>query len=143
MWDSPASIANADPAIRATFGKAQRWFTEQLVEHVVSILAATDDPTAPGTKVLDNTLIYWTSEISDGANHLRASVIEYPGTPVHLPLVTIGGAAGALKTGQVVSSPINEVDKKPYVARSATDIYLTLAKAMGASSASFPTRPAS
>lgn len=138
LWDSPASIDNALVEARASFGKAQRWFTQQLVDHVVSVLAETDDPTAPGTKVLDNTLIYWASEISDGANHLRTSCIEYPGTPVHLPLVTIGGAAGALKTGQVVSFDINGVDEKPWVARSATDLYLTLAKAMGATNATFP-----
>lgn len=138
MWDSPVSIDNAAVEARAVFGKAQRWFTQQLVDHVVSLLAETDDPTAPGTKVLDNTLIYWASEISDGANHLRASCIEYPGTPVHLPLVSIGGAAGALKTGQVVSFDINAVDAKPLAARSATDLYLTLAKAMGATNATFP-----
>lgn len=138
MWDSPTSIDNALVTARASFGKAQRWFAKQLVDHVVKVLAETDDPTAPGTKVLDNTLIYWTSEISDGFNHLRASVVEYPGTPVHLPLVTIGGAGGALKTGQVVSFAINEQEKKPYVARPATDLYLTLAHAMGASGASFP-----
>lgn len=138
MWDSPVSINNAAVEARASFAKAQRWFTQQLVDHVVSLLAETDDPTAPGTKVLDNTLIYWASEISDGANHLRASVVEYPGTPVHLPLVTIGGAAGALKTGQVVSFDINSFETKPYTARSATDLYLTLAKAMGATNATFP-----
>jgi len=138
MWDSPVSIENAAVEARAIFGKAQRWFTQQLVDHVVSVLAETDDPTAPGTKVLDNTLIYWASEISDGANHLRASCIEYPGTPVHLPLVSIGGAAGALKTGRVVSFDINAVDAKPLIARSASDLYLTLARAMGASNATFP-----
>ena len=137
-WDSPASIDNVTPEARAVFGKAQRWFAEQLVEHVVSVLASTDDPTAPGTSVLDNTLIYWTSEISDGFNHLRTSTIEYPQIPCHLPLVTIGGAAGALKTGQVVSFPINDRDEKPQIARPATDLYLTLARAMGASNATFP-----
>lgn len=137
-WDSPASIDNVTPEARAAFGKAQRWFAEQLVDHVVSVLATTDDPTAPGTSVLDNTLIYWASEIGDGANHLRMSTIDYPAMPSYVPMVTIGGAAGALKTGQVVSFPINDRNEKPQIARPATDLYLTLARAMGASNATFP-----
>lgn len=138
QWDSPPSIDNVDPKPRAAFAKAQRWFTKQLVDHVVSVLATTEDPSAPGSTVLDNTLIYWASEISDGANHLRDSVIDYPGLPVHLPLVTIGSAGGALKTGQVVQLPIVDRETKPNPARPATDLYLTLAKAMGANNATFP-----
>lgn len=138
MWDSPPSITNVTPEARAIFGKAQRWFTDHLVEHLVSVLASTDDPTAPGTKVLDNTIIYWTSEIADSANHLRASGIEHPGLPQHLPLVTIGKGAGALKAGQVYSAPINKIDEKPLLARPATELYLTLAQAMGAGNVTFP-----
>lgn len=138
QYNSPVSVHNYTAEGRAIFGKAQRWFTDHLVEHVVSVLATTDDPTAPGTKVLDNTIIYWTSEIADSANHLRSSCIEYPQVPSHLPLVTIGKGGGALKTGQVYSAPINEVNVKPQIARPATELYLTLAKAMGVSNASFP-----
>lgn len=134
----PVSIDNVQTAPREAFGKAQRWFAQQLVDHVVSTLATTDDPTAPGTKVLDNTIIFWASEISDGAQHLRDSVVFHPGLPVHLPLVTIGGGAGALKTGQVVQLPIADEKVEPNPARPATDLYLTLAKAMGATSATFP-----
>jgi hypothetical protein len=135
---SPLSVDNYLPEARASFGKAQRWFTEQLVEHLVSVLATTDDPTAPGTKVLDNTIIYWASEIGDSANHLRSSSVEYPQVPQHLPLVTIGKGGGALKTGQVYAAPINGKDEVPQIARPATDLYLTLAHAMGASAATFP-----
>jgi hypothetical protein len=138
QWDSPPSIDNVNPEPRAAFAKAQRWFTKQLVDHVVSVLAATEDPTAPGSTVLDNTLIYWASEISDGANHRRDSLIFHPGLPVHLPLVTIGGAGGGLKTGRVVQLPIVEEKVQPNPARPATDLYLTLAKAMGANNATFP-----
>jgi hypothetical protein len=83
-------------------------------------------------------LIYWTSEIADGANHYRTSAVEHPGTPQHLPLVTIGGAGGAMKTGQVYAAPIGQIDKLPSIARPATDLYLTLARAMGATGATFP-----
>lgn len=139
QWDSPVSVDNYTAAAREPFAKAQLWFTEQLVKYVVSALATTDDPTAPGTKVLDNTLIYFMSEIGDGANHLRVSAIEHPQVPAHLPLLTIGKCAGALKTGQVISAPIDkDVDASAKVNRPATDIYLTLARAMGASGATFP-----
>jgi hypothetical protein len=138
QYNSPISIDNYTAEGRAIFGKAQRWFTENLVEHLVSVLATTDDPTAPGTKVLDNTIIYWASEIADSANHLRSSCIEYPQVPNHLPLVTIGKGAGSLKTGQVYSAPINGKDDKPQIARSASDLYLTLAHAMGASNVTIP-----
>lgn len=137
QWDSPVSIDNYSPTARASFAVAQRWFAEQLVEQVISVLATTDDPTAPGTTVLDNTIIYWMSEIGDGANHLRVSGIEYPQVPSHLPLVTIGKGAGAIHTGRVFSNgPLAPVEEKK--ARPASDLYLTLARAMGASQAAFP-----
>ena len=80
----------------------------QLVTKVISKLATTDDPAAPGTKVLDNSLIYVMSEIGDGQDHTRISEILYPQTPDYLPLITIGKAGGALKSGQVVQFPIAE-----------------------------------
>ncbi len=137
QWDSPISLENYSPDARVGFAKAQLWFSNMLVDKVVSVLAATDDPSAPGSSVLDNTLIYWMSEIGDGANHERGSVVMYPQFPAHLPLVTIGGAAGGLKTGQVVSFPIGE-KMDPPIGRPASDLYLTLAHAMGASNVSFP-----
>jgi Protein of unknown function (DUF1552) len=117
------------------FATAQKWFTQQIVDALVKPLLA-DDPSAPGTKILDNTIIYWCSEIGDGQYHNLSSA-DYPssyhpdGTPFirqYLPLVSIGGGGGALKTGRVVR---NDVD------RPATDLYLTLAKAMGAPLPSF------
>ncbi|HYQ16520.1 MAG TPA: hypothetical protein VEQ58_12205, partial [Polyangiaceae bacterium] len=47
---------------------------------------------------------------------------------MYIPLITIGGGGGALKTGRIVR---NAVD------RPATDLYLTLARAMGAPLMSF------
>jgi len=88
--------------------------------------------------VLDNSLIYFMSEIGDGAMHLRTSEIEYPQFPAHLPLVTIGKAAGALKTGQVYLGPLGKEKEGEAVNRPATDLYLTLAKAMGVGTATFP-----
>jgi len=138
QYNSPVSADNYDPAPRKAFATAQRWFAQQLVDNVVSVLANTDDPTAPGTKVLDNTLIYWMSEIGDGQNHTRVSELEYPQVPASLPLVTIGKCGGALKTGQVVRSKITSPETAAANNRPATDLYLTLAKAMGAGTVSFP-----
>jgi len=138
QYNSPVTIDNVVAAQRAPFGKAQRWFVDQLVKKVVSLLATTDDPAAPGTKVLDNTLIYFMSEIGDGANHLRVSSIEHPQYPTTLPLVTIGKAAGALKTGQVYAAPTDKNMEARKVNRPATDLYLTLARAMGAPNVTFP-----
>lgn len=117
------------------FATAQQWFATQIVEALLKPLLI-DDPAAPGTQVIDNTIIYWCSEIGDGQSHNLASQ-DFPsdyhpdGTPFirqYLPLVTIGGGGGALKTGRVVR---NAVD------RPATDLYLTLAQAMGAPLPSF------
>ena len=99
QYNSPISVSNLQAAARTPFATAQKWFTTQLVNKVVSLLATTDDPAAPGTKVLDNTIIFWMSEIGDGNDHNRVSEILYPQVPDSIPLVTIGGGAGALKTG--------------------------------------------
>jgi hypothetical protein len=79
------------------------------------------------------------SEIGDGQNHTRVSEIEYPQVPSSLPLVTIGKCAGALKTGQVVRASLGkDATDAGKVNRPATDLYLTIAKAMGAGSVTFP-----
>jgi hypothetical protein len=138
QYNSPITVDNFTAAARAPFAQAQRWFADQLVNNVVRVLATTDDPAAPGTKVLDNTLIYWMSEIGDGQNHTRLSEVEYPQVPTNLPLVTIGKCAGAIKSGQVVQFPLDTPDRSSLVNRPAADIYLTMARAMGAASATFP-----
>jgi hypothetical protein len=138
MYNSPISIANLQTAIRSPFATAQKWFITQLVNKMVSVLATTDDPAAPGTKVLDNTLIYLFSEIGDGQDHARVSEILYPQTPDSMPLVTIGKCGGAITAGQVVQFPIAEKSKATMVNRPAADLYLTIARAMGAASVTFP-----
>jgi hypothetical protein len=138
QYNSPITIANLSPTARMAFATAQKWFFTQLVNKVVSVLATTDDPAAPGTKVLDNTLIYVMSEIGDGEDHNRVSEILYPQVPDSLPLITIGKCGGALKSGQVIQFPVADVSKAPTINRPAVDLYLTIAKAMGAANATFP-----
>ena len=125
------SIANLDPTTRRAFAGAQLWFMQQLDKYVVSVLANTDDPTAPGTKVLDNSLIYIMSEIGECNNHTTVTSLtgSYPPFPAYLPLVSIGKSGGALKSGQVIHFDTD---------RPASDLYLTFAKAMGASTSTFP-----
>ncbi|HEY3665140.1 MAG TPA: DUF1552 domain-containing protein [Polyangiaceae bacterium] len=129
QYNSPISVANFNPDTRAAFAGAQRWFAQQLDQYLLQALANTDDPSAPGSKVLDNTLVYWMSEIGDGSGHTTGSVLEYPQVPSYLPLVSIGKAGGALKTGQVVRFDSD---------RPAADLYLSFCKAMGAGNAIFP-----
>jgi hypothetical protein len=140
QYNSPISIDNFKTDIRTPFATAQKWFTTQLVTKLVSLLATTPDPAAnDGSKVLDNTLILWMSEIGDGQDHNRASEIIFPHTPANLPIVTIGKAGGAIKSGQVVRfavDPNKETAKT--TDRPATDLYATLAQAMGAKGVSFP-----
>ena len=88
---------------RTPFANAQRWFIEQLVEHVITRLDV-DDPAAPGSTVLDNTIILICSEIGEGQWHTSFTREILTGAPPgmlsYMPLVTIGGAAGRLVTGQ-------------------------------------------
>jgi hypothetical protein len=123
---------NFNPTTRANFAKAQLWFAEMFDRYVLAVLAQ-DDPSAPGQKILDNTLIYWMSEIGDGAQHSSQSALVYPngqGGPMqtYLPLVSIGKSGGALKTGQVVRFDAD---------RPAGDLYLSFCRAMGVASATF------
>lgn len=138
QYNSPISVTNALEPTRAAFGRAQRWFFDQLATNVISVLATTPDPAASdGSMVLDNTLIYVTSEIGDSQDHTRISEILYPQLPSYVPMVSIGGAGGGLVSGQVFTSPIPAQDATSPVDRPATDVYLTLCKAMGVD-ATFP-----
>jgi hypothetical protein len=138
MYNSPISTDNALEATRAAFGRAQRWFFQQLTTSVISLLATTPDPAASdGSMVLDNTLIYVTSEIGDSQDHLRDSEILSPQLPSYLPMVSIGGAGGGIVSGQVLTLPIPKQGSTSPATRPATDVYLTLAKAMGVT-ATFP-----
>lgn len=114
-WDGPG---------RAEFAQCQRWFFERLVAKFLTVLDQPDplDLEDPTRSVLDNTLVYVCSEVSDGANHNSDhSDIWLDGQPwdSSLPAILIGGGGGYLKGQQVVQ-----------VERNHTDVLATLADAM-------------
>lgn len=129
----------ANMTVREPFAKAQRWFVEQLVEHVIARLDV-EDPADPGNTVLDNTIVLLASEIGEGAWHTSTSTEVLAGAPPgimsYMPLVTIGGGGGGLRTGQRLnyynaSAPVGSRD------RAASELWLTLARAMGSGASSF------
>lgn len=129
----------AQMEVRTPFAQAQRWFVEQLTTHVITRLDV-DDPAAPGSTVLDNTIILLCSEIGEGAWHTSWTREIMAGAPPgilsYMPLVTIGGGAGALKTGQRLNY-WDGTKAEGQTDRPAGDLLLTLAQAMGVSGTSF------
>jgi hypothetical protein len=75
--------------------------------------------------LLDQSVICWGNELDMGAAHNHDDT----------PFVLIGGANGQLKTGQMVTFPLDLTDSDPRVAiakdRAHNDLLLTLAKVMG------------
>ncbi|MEM7151735.1 MAG: DUF1552 domain-containing protein [Myxococcota bacterium] len=115
---------SSDQAGRAEFAQCQRWFIERLSEVMLTVLDQPDPAdTDPERTVLDNSLIYVCSEVSDGWNHNSdASPIWLDGmeVPTYLPAVIIGGGGGYLSPGRVVD-----------VSRHNLDMLATLSDAMG------------
>lgn len=133
------SVVNMEA--RTPFARAQRWFIEQLALHVLTRFDQ-PDPADPGRRVIDNTIIYICSEIGEGAWHgSNTRIIQQgptPGPTSYLPLVTLGGGSGALRTGQVLNfNPSPVQNRELDTDRPAGDIYLALCRAMGVSVASF------
>ena len=81
---------------------------------------------ANGGTLLDQSVICWSNELDMGAAHNHDDT----------PFVLVGGANGQLKTGNLVTFPLDLVDGAPATAamndRAHNDLLLTLAKAMGA-----------
>ena len=83
-------------------GPMHAWFLNNIVAGLAVLLQNTPDPLNPGTTLLDNTVILFTNEHSGGnAEHRGRS----------LPVMTIGSAGGALKTGYYV-----DCRQRPYTA---------------------------
>ena len=80
---------------------------------------------ANGGTLLDQSVICWSNELDMGAAHNHDDT----------PFVLVGGANGQLKTGNLVTFPLDLVDGAPATAamndRAHNDLLLTLAKVMG------------
>lgn len=126
--------------VREPFAQAQRWFVDKLATHVLEKLNV-DDPAAPGSTVLDNSIVLLASEIGEGAWHgTETRQIWFGSTPMfgYLPLITIGGGGGALKTGQLLNFHDGVTgDSSGNGDRVAGDLWLTLAQAMGVATSEF------
>jgi hypothetical protein len=86
---------------------------------------------ANGGTLLDQAVICWSSELDMGAAHNHDDT----------PFVLVGGANGQLKTGNLVTFPLDFVDGSEATAekndRAHNDLLLTLAKVMGAPMTTF------
>jgi|SRR6266540_1485340 len=110
---------------REPYARAQQWFFQQLADKMLSVLKQ-PDPADMAHTVLDNSLIYITTEVSDGGNHNSdAGETWVFGRPMYtyLPQLLIGGAGGYLKPG---GRAVKVEDKRPH-----TDVLATIADAMG------------
>ncbi len=76
----------SDPVRRQQLVEIGNWYASQIA-YLCQILDSV--PEGDGT-VLDNTMIYWCSDISIGSQH----------THTDMPLVLVGGGGGALRTGR-------------------------------------------
>jgi hypothetical protein len=86
---------------------------------------------ANGGTLLDQSVICWSSELDMGAAHNHDDT----------PFVLVGGANGQLKTGNLVTFPLDLTDGSEATAemndRAHNDLLLTLAKVMGAPMTTF------
>jgi hypothetical protein len=117
---------------RQPYAQAQQWFFQQLADKMLAVLNR-PDPADPAHTVLDNSLIYVTTEVSDGQDHNSQSGPTWVGGKqmyTYLPQLLIGGAGGYLKPGGrivQVSDPSMPVGN----GRQHTDVLATIADAMG------------
>jgi hypothetical protein len=134
---------------RSGLAKCQRWMMDRIAAVLMPILDQ-DDPTTAGSKVIDNSIIYITSEITDGDSHQSNSGIHYGtssagapnynfnGKPAYNggslysahPNFLIGGGGGYFKRGgnDIVHQHSEITGGRPH-----GDLLATIADAMGSS----------
>lgn len=104
----------SDPANFDKLTQIDTWEVEQLV-YLLGKLDAVSEGTST---LLDNTALFFSSEIEDGNSHAH----------VNLPVILAGSAGGAIPTGQHFQVP----DKTPLA-----NLFTTILNALGVSSSSF------
>jgi hypothetical protein len=109
-----------------------------LASRFLTLIQALDvpDPLVPGKTVLDNTVIFWTSEVDGGDAHSVQSI----------PVILIGNLGGTLKTGQFLSyGPPGGIATPTQntlnaMGRNMGDLFATLSTAMGVPATSYGPR---
>ena len=117
-----------DVAGREKFARCQQWIVG-LMARAAQILDV-PDPEDPDHTALENSLLYISSEIADGNEHMsRKAELYIAGAPVTgwVPMAMVGNAGGAIRGGQVLE----------FENRAHGDALLTIAQAMGHSISSF------
>jgi hypothetical protein len=105
------------------FATCHNWMSSRFLTLVQAL--DVPDPLSPGSTILDNTLILWTSENDGGDAHTCQSI----------PIVLMGGLGGTLKTGQFLKyGEIGGVapNQNPTNNRNMGDLFATISNAMGA-----------
>jgi hypothetical protein len=128
---------------RDPYAKAQQWFFQQLADKLLTVLNQ-PDPADLAHTVLDNSLVYVTTEVSDGGNHnsdAGPTWVFGKEQYTYLPQILIGGAGGYLKPGGrivQVSDATMAMGGRPH-----TDVLATIADAMGVSLTGIGGKPVS
>lgn len=104
-----------DPGKNDALEVINRWEVEQFGKLVRKLKAITEPD---GTTVLDNSALFFSSEIEDGDSHSH----------LNMPILVAGKAGSALRTGQHLQFPN---------APSLGNLFVTLGQAMGLSTTSF------
>jgi Protein of unknown function (DUF1552) len=125
---TPAQIASCQPACDQLTAIYQ-WYASQIAALCDALSAI---PAGNGKTLLDQSLICWGNELDNGSDHDHWE----------LPIVLLGGAGGALKTGQLVQYPIFNgyglpEDAKYMAKRAHNDLHVTLAQLMGVNMTTF------
>ncbi len=110
----------ANPASVERLAKLQLWYSEQ-VAYLLSLLDSIQD--VDGRTVLDNTIVYWTTDVGETAGHGNTQ----------MPVVLAGGAgevAKIMKMGQFVSLQANRSDS-PANAIPHNQLLTTIARVFG------------
>jgi len=131
QYNPPFSqFANSYGPYLAQLPAIDLWYSKQ-VAYLAQKLASLQ--TASGKNLLSQSVICWGSELDMGAAHNHDDS----------PFVLIGGAGGALKTGQLVQFPLNLAQGKsnnpPTGNRFHNDLLITLGQAMGVNLTTFGT----
>jgi len=121
---TPEQLANFQvPIERAT--TVNVWLASQIAYLAAQLQASVGANAEP---LLKSSLLCWGNELDNGNSHNHSN----------MPLVLIGGAAGRIKTGQLVSYPVLSPNAQAGTgARSHNDLLTTVGQVMGANIQSF------